>query len=193
MRRRASELLGESRPAVLGVPGDEGAENRQRDGEPGEQRRRGEPAPQRRSGRQREADAGAEKDGGELRLQRQPSASPIATSQRASPVRQSSTRAARPRVQNSTSGASGVTKTAPMRTSGIAIHISAASAVFSAEPNRRHAISAMRAGIAPTKRRESARTPISESPNSAVEARMRRATIGGWSRYPKESARDQYV
>ena len=71
VRRRASELLGESRPAVRGVPGDEGGENRQRDGEPGEQRRRGEPAAQRRRGGQGEADAGGEKDGGELRLQRQ--------------------------------------------------------------------------------------------------------------------------
>ncbi len=77
--------------------------------------------------------------------------------------------------------------------SGIATHISAASAAFSAEPNKRQAISAMRAGIAPTTRRESALTPISEPPNSAVEARMKRATIGGWSRYPKESARDHSV
>ena len=45
----------------------------------------------------------------------------------------------------------GVTKTAPTRMSGIATHISAASAAFSAEPKKRQAISAMRAGIAPTK------------------------------------------
>ena len=69
-----------------------------------------------------------------------PSARPIASSQRLWPVRQSSTRAARPRVQNTTSGASGVTNKAPMATSGMAIHISAASAAFSAEPNRRHAM-----------------------------------------------------
>ena len=75
----------------------------------------------------------------------------------------------------------------------MAIHISAASAAFSAEPNRRQAIKAIRAGIAPTTSSESARTPNSEPPNSEVEARMRRATIGGWSRYPKESERDQSV
>ena len=38
---------------------------------------------------------------------------------------------------------------------------------------------AMSAGIAPTVRRESARAPSSAPPNSEVEARMRRATIGG--------------
>ena len=64
----------------------------------------------------------------------------------------------------------------------MAIHISAASAAFSAESNSRQAMKAMKAGIAPTTRSESARTPSSESPNSEVEARMRRATIGGWSR-----------
>ena len=75
----------------------------------------------------------------------------------------------------------------------MAIHMSAASAAFSAEPNRRQAMKATRAGIAPTTRSESARTPSSEPPNSEVEARMRSATIGGWSRYPKESERDQSV
>ena len=48
VRRRASELLGEGRPAVLGVPDDEGGENRERDGKAREQRRRDEPAAQRR-------------------------------------------------------------------------------------------------------------------------------------------------
>ena len=71
MRRRASELLGEGRPAVLGVPDDEGGENRQSDAEPGQQRRRGEPATQRRRGGQGQADPGGEKDCGELRFQRQ--------------------------------------------------------------------------------------------------------------------------
>ena len=71
VRRRASELLGEGRPAVLGVPDDEGGENRQSDGEPGQQRRRGEPATQRRRRGQGQADPGGEKDGGELRFQRQ--------------------------------------------------------------------------------------------------------------------------
>ena len=75
-----------------------------------------------------------------------PSAKPSAISQRLSPVRQSSTRAARPRVQNTTSGASGLTNTAPMETSGMAIHMSAASAAFSAEPNRRHAMKAIKSG-----------------------------------------------
>ena len=72
MRRRASELLGEGRPAVLGVPGDEGGENRQSDGEPGQQRRRGEPATQRRRRGQGQADPGGEKDCSELRFQREP-------------------------------------------------------------------------------------------------------------------------
>ena len=75
----------------------------------------------------------------------------------------------------------------------MAIHISAASAAFSAEPNRRQAMKAIKAGIAPTTTSESARTPSSEPPNSEVETRMRRATIGGWSRYPKERERDQSV
>ena len=75
----------------------------------------------------------------------------------------------------------------------MATHISAASAAVSAERNKRQAMNAMRAGIAPTRPSESARTPNSEPPNSAVEARMRKATIGGWSRYPKESERDQSV
>src|SRR5271169_6099724 len=110
-----------------------------------------------------------------------------------SPVRQSSTKAASPSVQNTTSGASGATNTAPIETSGMAIHISAASAAFSTESNRRQAMRAIKAGIAPTARSESARTPSSEAPNSEVEARMRRATIGGWSRYPKERKRDQSV
>ena len=80
-----------------------------------------------------------------------------------------------------------------MRTRGIAIHMSAASAAVSAERNSRQAMNAMSAGIAPTRPSESARTPSSEPPNSAVDARIRRATIGGWSRYPKESQRDQRV
>ena len=75
----------------------------------------------------------------------------------------------------------------------MATHISAASAAFSAEPNRRQAMKAIKAGIAPTTKSESARTPNSEPPNSEVEARMISATIGGWSRYPKESERDQSV
>ena len=107
--------------------------------------------------------------------------------------RQSSTRAASPSVQNTTSGASGVTNTAPIETSGMATHISAASAAFSAELNKRQAMKAIRAGSAPTRRSESARTPSSEPPNSEVETRMRSATIGGWSRYPKERERDQSV
>ena len=52
-----------------------------------------------------------------------PSMSPSARSQRALPLRHSSTSAARPRVQNTTSGASGVTNSAPPITSGIATHI----------------------------------------------------------------------
>src|SRR6202034_4167030 len=95
-----------------------------------------------------------------------PRAKPSAISQRLSPVRQSSTRAPSPSVQNTTSGASGETNTAPMETSGRAIHISAASAAFSTESNRRQAMRATRAGIAPTTRSESARTPNAEAPNS---------------------------
>ncbi len=111
-----------------------------------------------------------------------PSARPIAMSQRALPVRQSSVSAARPSVQNTTSGASGVTNTAPARTSGIAIHISAARAAVSAERNSLQAMNAMSAGSAPTRMRDSALTPSSEPPKSVVEARIRSATIGGWSR-----------
>ena len=86
-----------------------------------------------------------------------------------------------------------MTNTAPIETSGMAIHISAASAAFSTESNNRQAIRAISAGIAPTNRRESALTPNSEAPNSEVEARMRMATMGGWSRYPNDRERDQSV
>ena len=75
----------------------------------------------------------------------------------------------------------------------MAIQISAASAAFSAESKKRQAIRAISAGIAPTMRSESARTPNSEPPKREVEARIRSATIGGWSRYPKERERDQSV
>ena len=112
----------------------------------------------------------------------QPTATPIAISHRALPVRRNSTSAMSPSVQKRTSGASGVTNKAPAMTSGAAIHIRTASAAVSVEPNSRQAIHPIRAGSAPAKASDSARTPSSESPKAVVEARMKRATIGGWSR-----------
>ena len=95
---------------------------------------------------------------------------PIASSHRALPVRHSSTSAASPSVQNTTSGASGVTNTAPAITSGIPIHIRTASAAVSADWKRRQARKATRAGRAATRRSDRARTPSSEPPKSAVDA-----------------------
>ena len=108
-----------------------------------------------------------------------PSATPIARSHGALPVRQSSTSAASPRVQKTTSGASGVTNTAPAITRGIAIHIRTASAAVSAERKSRQAMRATSAGSAPTRMSDNARTPSSEPPKSVVDARIRTATIGG--------------
>ncbi len=68
---RAAELLGEGRPAVRGVPDDERGEYRERDGEARKQSRRDKPAAQRGRREQGEDDAGREKGGGELRLQRE--------------------------------------------------------------------------------------------------------------------------
>ena len=51
-------------------------------------------------------------------------------------------------------------------TSGAAIHIRTASAAVSVEPNKRQAIQPIRAGSAPAKASDSARTPSSESPKS---------------------------
>ena len=135
MRRRAAELLGEGRPAVLGVPGDERARRSpSATARPGKQRRRDEPAAQRRRRGESEDHAGGEKGGGELRLQREAKRQ----AQRDQPARFARApeldQGASPSVQNTTSGASGVTNTAPMATSGMAIHISAASAAF--PPNR---------------------------------------------------------
>ena len=79
-----------------------------------------------------------------------PSAKPSAISQRLLTRAPELDQGASPSVQNTTSGASGATNTAPIETSGMAIHMSAASAAFSAEPNRRQAMKAIRAGIAPT-------------------------------------------
>ena len=112
----------------------------------------------------------------------QPTATPIAISHPALPVRHSSTSAVSPSVQKRTSGASGVTNTAPAMTSGAAIHIRTARAAVSVEPNKRQAIHPIRAGSAPARASDSARTPSSESPKTVVEARIKRATIGGWSR-----------
>ena len=67
----AAELLGEGRPAMCGVPDDERSEYRQRDGEARKQSGRDKPAAQRGRRDQGEPDAGYEKGGGELRLQRQ--------------------------------------------------------------------------------------------------------------------------
>ena len=77
VRRRASELLGESRPAVLGVPGDEGGENRRAQRQ-APANSAGETSQRRSEGvvDQGEHDAGGEKGGGELRLQRQPERQP---------------------------------------------------------------------------------------------------------------------
>ena len=173
VRRRAAELLEEGRPAVLGVPGDEGRENRGRDRE-----RRGgsagETSQRLSEGALTKASAtpAAKKAAVNFDCSMSPSARPIARSHRALPVRQSSTSAARPSVQNTTSGASGVTNTAPAITSGIAIHIRTASAAVSAERKSRQAMRATSAGSAPTRRSDSARTPSSEPPKSVVEARM---------------------
>ena len=72
-----------------------------------------------------------------------------------------------------------MTNIAPPTTSGIATHIRTASAAISAERKRRQAMKAINPGSAPTRISESALTPNSEPPTRSVEARMRRATIGG--------------
>ena len=71
VRRRAAKLLGEGRPAMRGVPGDERREYRERHGEARKQRRREKPAAQRGRRDQGEDDAGGKKSGGEFRLQRE--------------------------------------------------------------------------------------------------------------------------
>ena len=106
-----------------------------------------------------------------------PSARPTPSQPQARP-RQTSTSAARPSVQNTTSGASGVTIGAPAM-SGIEIHSNADSAAIATDGKSRQAIHAISAGRAARMAEFSARTPNSLSPNSAVEAPIQAATIGG--------------
>ena len=130
VRRRAAKLLGEVAQPCAAFQAANGANTASATASPANSA--GEPSQRRSDGAATRAKPtpAAKKTAVNFDSSAKPSASPSTTSQRALPVRQSSTRAARPRVQNATSGASGVTKTAPTTTSGIAIHISAASAAF---------------------------------------------------------------
>ena len=69
VRRGAAELLDERRPAVPGVPDDEGREDRRGDRQRSDGSRRDEPSPQRRRRCEGERDARGEKGGGEFRQQ----------------------------------------------------------------------------------------------------------------------------
>ena len=162
---------------VLGVPGEERRGDRQAD-----QRRRirGGEANQRRSdgvASKASATPAPKKTAVSFDRRARPRAA-TASHQAERPVRQTSTSAAKSSAQNRMSGVSGVaTIAAPTR--GMPTQIRQANAAASTERNSRQAVNAISAGSAATVSASNARTPNSEGPKRAVEARIHAATIGG--------------
>ena len=120
-----------------------------------------------------------------------PAATPTIPHQPARPVASTRPRPNRAAVQKKISGVSGVIMTEPAPNSRVALASTAATTPALRPGSRSSAARQSSTDPTAVASGPSRRTPKAVSPSRAVPARIHRATMGGWSRYPGARARDQ--